>query len=80
MKRMYRFISTHTLLFEKKELFLVKTMASANLFMNSILLFVIILELYLIKMKWNDPDTVSHMFDFLYGSIGLSSFQLKNIS
>ena len=52
-------------------------MASMNLFMNTILIFVIVLELFLIEMKWNDPDTVSNIFDFLYGSLGLSSFQMK---
>ena len=66
------------IVFEKKELFLLKTMASMNYFINTILIFIIVLELFLIQMKWNVPDTVSHIFDFLYGSLGLSSFQLKH--
>ena len=50
-----------------------------NIVINSFLLLVILLEFYLIDMKWTDPETVSNIFSFIYGSLGLSIFQANYV-
>ena len=49
-------------------------MAVSNTGIIIFLCLIITLELYLIDLKWTDPDTVSDIFTMVNSSIGLSSF------